>query len=119
MTVGRTLVHLRQCRERLQLVDFLGSHGVDLLKGDDDVLREHQAVVLGELEGVALRGEECPEMWRQDMQHECGFIRALRTDEGKDAVVDHIVEHHRRHHRQEPAAGVAMKLLVGDVGKVH
>ena len=119
VAVGRSLVHLRQCGERLQLVDLLGSHGVNLLEGDDDVLREHQPVVLGELEGVALGGEELSEVWRKNIEHKRGLVCALAADEGEDAVVDRIVVHHRRHHGKKPAAGVAVKLLVGDVGTVH
>ena len=43
--------------ESLQLVYLLGGHGVDFLERHDDILRQHQAVVLGELIGVALGGK--------------------------------------------------------------
>ena len=43
--------------ESLQLVYLLGGHGVDFLERHDDILRQHQAFVLGELIGVALGGK--------------------------------------------------------------
>lgn len=111
VSVRRSLVDARQGDERLQLVYLLGGHGVDFLERHDDILRQHQAVVLGELIGVALGGEKRTQMGWQDMQHERGLVSALRTDEREDAVIDDLVEHHRSNHRQEPATGVTEEVL--------
>ena len=119
MGVRRSLVDARQGDERLQLVYLLGGHGVDFLERHDDILRQHQAVVLGELIGVALGGEKRTQMGWQDMQHERGLVSALRTDEREDAVIDDLVEHHRSHHRQEPATGVTEEILFRNILTVN
>ena len=98
-------------REGLELVDLLGRHGVDLLQGDDDVLGEHQVVVLRQLVAVVFRGAIATQMGRQDVQHEGGLVGTLTTDEGKNLMVHLRVVHHRCHHGQEPATRV--EILVG------
>ena len=110
--VGRTLFHMRFGGERLQLVHLLGSHRVDLLKRYDDVLGEHDIVVLGEHIPVVLRGVVVAQQGRKDIEHERRLIRALLADEGEYLVVHHLGIHHRCHHRQEPAAGVEIKRLI-------
>ena len=57
--------------ESLQLVYLLGGHGVDFLERHDDILRQHQAFVLGELVGVALGGEKRTQMGWQAIIREC------------------------------------------------
>ena len=61
---------------------------------------------------VVLRGVVCAKVGRQDVQHERRLVGALRTDEGKDLMVDHLGVDSRSYHRHKPAAGVEMEIFL-------
>ena len=102
MGIGGTLVDARHGDCRLQLVEFRGAHGVQLLAAHQSVLCEGDQVVTPHAVGIGLDIEIAAQGRWQQVREPCRLVGALLADEYQDDVIDHGGVEPRRYHAHEP-----------------
>ena len=104
---------------RLELVDLLASHAVNLLHVDEYVLGKGKGVVLGHALRVGLHTEILSKFGRQEVVHERRLVGALRTEQHEDLMIHHIVVERCRHHRYKASAHIEVEVGRRTVAAVH
>lgn len=113
--VGRPLVDVERGGERLELVQLVGAHGVDLLVVDQQVFGDGEEVVFGQPLAVGLRRIVVAEAGGQQVLHEGGLVAPLPSDQDEDHLVDHPLVERAGQHTDEPpleAVGEPFGLVV-------
>ena len=117
--IDRTVLDEGLRGHRLELVNLLTTHAVNLLHVDEDVLGEGEGIVLGHTLRVGLHAEIPAQFGRQQVVHKRRLIRALRTKEYENLMVHHLVVDRGSHHSHKPSAHVEVELFGCAVAAVN
>lgn len=109
--IRRAFVHVAHGSERLQLVQLLALHLVQLFEAHQGEFRERQQVVARDVAAVRLQVEVAAQGGRQQVVQPGGLVDALAADEHQYLVVHRLLFEQGGQHRHEPFLEEADKEL--------